>query len=334
MKKTITIIIFIIIIIFITKLFWSSQLSAVSADKSTKIFIVEKGEDFSKITEQLKEAKLIKSAWAFTLLAKKTGLSKKIQAGTFRLSPSYSVREVLRVLTSQPLDIWVTLIEGWRVEEMAETLSLKFNPSTTSTALGTSSLRTGIQSAKFVKIAKEGYMFPDTYLFPVDTSEEQLAKRLKETFDEKYTDELKSKIKALGLTEEQGVILASIVEREARSDKVRTEVASILLKRLKIGMGLNADATIQYALGYQKNEKSWWKRNLTIEDLKINSPYNTYLYVGLPPAAIANPSLSSIKAVANADSSTPYLYYYHDSKGNSYYARTLEEQNTNAANNP
>ncbi|MBI2597347.1 endolytic transglycosylase MltG [Candidatus Daviesbacteria bacterium] len=318
MKKSIKFIIIITIIIFIIKLFWSSQLSSPSSDKSARIFVVDKGEDFSKVVENLKKMGLIKSSWAFTLYGKQSGLANQVQAGTFRLSSSFSAQQTLKTLTEKPLDVWVTLLEGWRVEEMADVLSSKFKS----------------QKSKFIAAAKEGYMFPDTYLFPIDVAEDQIAIRLKSTFDEKYSDDLKSKIKSLGLTEQQGVILASIVEREARSDKVRTEVASILLKRLKIGMGLNADATIQYALGYQEKEKSWWKRNLTQDDLKIPSPYNTYLYRGLPPGPICNPSLSSLKAVANADSNTPYLYYYHDPKGNSYYAKTLEEHNQNVASNP
>ena len=99
-------------------------------------------------------------------------------------------------------------------------------------------------------------------------------------------------------------------------------------------MGINADATIQYALGYQKDEKSWWKRNLTHDDLKVISVYNTYIHQGLPAAPICNPSLSSLQAVADADPTTPYLYYYHDLKGNSYYGKTLEEHNQNVANYP
>ena len=103
-------------------------------------------------------------------------------------------------------------------------------------------------------------------------------------------------------------------------------------------MGLNVDAGVQYALGYQSNQSppasGWWKNNLTKEDLQIDSPYNSYLYRGLPPTPICNPGLSSLRAVANADSSTPYLYYYHDSRGNSYYGKTLEEHNQNVANHP
>lgn len=322
MRKFLAGMIILIGLFFIVQGFWGSQLAPVSSDKSAKIFVVGKGESFSKVVEDLKKADLIKSSWVFNIYGKQSGLAGKIQAGTFRLSKSYPAKEILKVLTDQPLDTWVTLLEGWRIEEMAEALSSKFN------------FPSGARSSKFLKIAREGYMFPDTYLFLNEVTEEQIVKTLKETFDKKYTDDLKMKIKAQGLTGEQGVILASIVEREARSDQARMMVASILLKRFKIGMGLNADATIQYALGYQKDEKSWWKRNLTKNDLTVVSPYNTYLYSGLPPSPICNPGLSSLTAVASADPSTPYLYYYHDSKGNAHYTKTLEEHNQNIANYP
>lgn len=322
MKRIIWLVIILFIVFFLIRIWWNSQLAPVSSNTDTKVFVIFKGEGFSQVTDDLKKAKLIKNSLTFSLYGKQSGLEGKIQAGTFRLSPSMSSQQILKVLTDNPLDSWVTLIEGWRIEEMADELSEKFK----------------IQSSKFVKIAKEGYMFPDTYLFANDVTEEQIAKRLRETFEQKYSQDLRNKIKSKGLTEAEGVILASIVEREARSDGARKMVASILLKRLKISMGLNADATIQYALGYQADENppagGWWKRHLTRDDLVIKSPYNTYIYSGLPPTPICNPSLSSLKAVADADSDVPYLYYYHDSKGNSYYGKTLEEHNANVANNP
>lgn len=212
----------------------------------------------------------------------------------------------------------VTLIEGWRVEEMAARLNKEL----------------GIKNEEFIKAAKEGYMFPDTYFFKPDANAEEITQILRNNFEKKYDEELQAKVKKLGLTTEEGVILASIVEREARSDDARRMVASILLKRFNIGMGLNTDATIQYALGYQSAEKSWWKRHLTKTDLRIDSIYNTYIHAGLPPTPIANPSLSSLTAVANANPKTPYLYYYHDSKGISHYGRTLDEHNENIANYP
>lgn len=320
MKKAIWGIVFIFLVTFFIRLYWNSQISAVSNKEETKIFVVEQGEGFSNIAEKLKKEKLIKSPWAFRILAKQKNLGDQVQPGTFRLSPTQSSEGILKSLTQRPLDTWVTLLEGWRIEEMAEKLSEQ----------GT------VDREQFIKQAKkyEGYLFPDTYLFPKDYSVDQVIQKLKDTFDQRYSQDLKTKIRKLGLTDNQGVILASIVEREARSQEVRRMVASILLKRFKIGMGLNADATIQYALGYQKDEKSWWKRHLSRDDLKINSSYNTYIHSGLPPAPIANPSLSSLQAVADADPTTEYVYYYHDLKGNSYYSKTLEEHNQNVANHP
>ncbi len=317
-KRAIWFALFLIVIFLIIKGWWGGQLSPVSDQKETKVFVINKGEGFSSVTERLKKENLIRSSLAFSLLGKQSGLAKQIKAGTFKISPSYKAGEILKVITDNPIDNWVTLLEGLRVEEMAEKLNQQL----------------GLDKKEFLKVAKEGYMFPDTYLLPKDYSASQIVKRLRDTFELKYSQDLADKIKVKGLTEAEGVILASIVEREARSDEAREMVASILLKRFKIEMGLNADATIQYALGYQADEKSWWKRHLTKDDLKVNSPYNTYLYRGLPPAPICNPSLSSLQAVADADSSTPYLYYYHDSKGNSYYGKTLEEHNQNVANNP
>ncbi|MBI2338694.1 endolytic transglycosylase MltG [Candidatus Daviesbacteria bacterium] len=318
MKKIITVLIFIIIIIFLAKGWWESQLGPVSSGQSTKVFVINKGAGVSEIARKLKDDGLIKSELAFKIYIRQNNLTNKLQAGSYKISPSMSVPEIAKKMQSGSEDEWVTLIEGWRIEEMAERLNQQL----------------GINKSQFLKNAKEGYMFPDTYLFPKEATIEYITSTLRKTFDSRFADDLRSKIKSQGLTEVQGVILASIVEREARSDNVRKMVASILLKRYKIGMALNADATLQYALGYQKEEKSWWKRHLTREDKKVDSLYNTYLYAGLPPAPIANPSVSSLKAVADANPSTPYLYYYHDSKGNSYYASTLEEHNQNVANYP
>lgn len=318
MRKLIIFITIIIIINFIAKTWWDSQLSAVSPDNSTRVFVIPKGAGVSDIAKKLRENNLIKSDLAFKIYVKQNNLTDKLQAGSYKLSPSMSLPDLAKILQVGSEDIWVTLIEGWRIEEMAEKLNLEL----------------GIKNSEFLKDAKEGYMFPDTYLFPKEANTEYIANTLRKTFNSRLTEDLRSKIKSQGLTEVQGVILASIVEREARSDGARQMVASILLKRFKIDMGLNADATLQYILGYQPAEKSWWKRHLTADDKKIDSPYNTYLYRGLPPAPICNPGLSSLQAVANADLGTPYLYYYHDSKGVSHYAKTLEEHNQNVANYP
>lgn len=318
MKRLLIFFFILIVIFFLAKGWWNRQLSSVSTDKATKVFVIPRGAKVSEIAKDLREENLIRSELAFKIYVRQNNLTNKLQAGSYKLSPSMSTPDILKTLERGSEDIWVTLIEGWRVEEMAEKLNQQLK----------------IDKGEFLKNAKEGYMFPDTYLFPKEATVEYITSTLRKTFEARFTPELRSKIRSQGLTEDQGVILASIVEREARSDQARQMVASILLKRFKIGMALNADATLQYALGYQSQEQSWWKRNLSREDKKIESPYNTYLHAGFPPTPIANPGLSSLKAVAEADPSTPYLYYYHDSKGNSHYAETLEDHNQNVANYP
>lgn len=322
MKKLAFLGFLLLMIFFGAKAFWGAQLAPVSSEEVTKLIVISKGHSVSDIAKQLEKEGLIRSAWAFNLYVKQKGVGANLQAGRFELSPSMSVEEIVKTLQSNPAEIWVTLIEGWRVEEMAEELNSKF----------------GIRNSDFLAVAKEGHMFPDTYLFSKEASAEQVVGAMRDNFERRFSKELRDQIKLQGLTEEQGVILASIVEREARSDKVRTEVASILLKRLKIGMGLNADATVQYAkdsADYKAGRlDKFWKPIAQKDYQEVKSLFNTYIYQGLPPAPICNPSLSSLKAVANADPSTSYLYYYHDSKGNSYYAKTLEEHNRNVANNP
>lgn len=324
MKKLIWLLIVLVLLFFLAKGWWNSQLAAVSSDKDAKIFVIRKGETLGEIADDLKKQHLVKNSWAFIIYGKQASLGSKIQAGSFKLSAADSVSEIFKIITNQPLAIWVRLLEGWRKEEIADELTAKLSVSA----------KYQIQRDKLLKIAQEGQMFPDTYLFEPDVTEEQVVQKLTDNFNQKYTADLRSKIKALGLTEQEGVILASIVEREARSEEAKTKVASILLKRLKIGMGLNADSTIQYALGYQAKEMSWWKRQLSREDLQVDSAYNTYLHAGLPPGAICNPGLVSLRAVANADPNIPYLYYYHDSNGVSHYAKTLEEHNQNVADYP
>ncbi|MBI2022212.1 endolytic transglycosylase MltG [Candidatus Daviesbacteria bacterium] len=316
----ISLLVIVLVPIIFIKSFFSYLVSPVNSNTNPKVFVIKKGESVSEIADRLEKEQLIRSSLAFKIKYKFFSSNRSIEAGDFKLSPSMSVDQIIDTFSRGSIDKWVTLIEGWRVEEMAEELHSKLK----------------IDKAKFITAAKdyEGYLFPDTYLFNPNVTVEGIISILRNNFDLKYSQDLKRKIKAKGLAEEEGVILASIIEREARSDKARTEIAGILLRRIKLGMGLNADATIQYALGYQPNEKSWWKRHISREDKEIDSPFNTYKYRGLPPRPISNPSLSSLKAVTEADVNTPYLYYYHDSKGNSHYARTIEEHNQNVANNP
>ena len=280
---------------------------------SSTIFVIKSGEPLNMIVNNLSSQGLIRNKIVFYLIVKRLGIERKIQAGDFHLSANMSAMEVAKNLTRGTLDVWVTLVEGTRKEEMAQIISKNFD----------------IPEIEFIKLADEGYLFPDTYLVPKIATAETVLSIIKNNFKNKFSGELQIQAKNKKLTEKQVLVLASLVEREARQQTSRDKVASIILKRYLADWPLQIDATVQYALGYQPIEKSWWKKSLTEDDLKIDSPYNTYKNKGLPPEPIANPSLSSIKAVINADENTPYWYYLTDKNGVMHYAVTLEEHQNN-----
>src|SRR3989344_9255742 len=273
--------------------FYEGTLPVDKTNRDSKIFVVEVGEGTKSIVRKLGQENLVRSRLAFYGILLQLKIRDQIQAGDYRLSPSMSSYEIAKELTHGTLDRWITIIEGWRKEEIADKVAAEFK----------------IPAIEIINNSKEGYLFPDTYLIPKDATAGAFIAVLENNFKNKFDDQLKSKIAKLGITELEAITLASIVEREARFEQDRVEVASILLKRLNEGIPLQADATVQYALGYQADQKSWWKRSLTFEDLRVNSVYNTYVNPGLPPAPISNPGLSYLKAVANARLNTPYLFY-------------------------
>lgn len=292
-------------------------------EASATVFVIPPGQALDVIGHRLKEAGLIRSSIAFKLVVLKNGLARKIQAGDFRLKSSMSTTTVAEELTHGTLDIWVTLLEGWRREEMAVELAQEF-----------ANRELEFDIAEFINASKgqEGYLFPDTYLIPRTASGSAIVELLRDTFDKKVDLTLNQS----GLTSTQTVILASIIEREVRTDKDRPLVAGILQKRLEAGWPLQADATIQYAVGSRSCEATdttckWWEPNLTRDHITEASPYNTYANVGLPPTPIANPGLGSIKAALNPQNSS-YWFYISDLQGNIRYAETIEEHNQNIAN--
>lgn len=306
------ILVFLLLTFFLIGLFFlwfkEATLPTDPTSQESKIFVIKKGDSIRKIAHNLKREKLIRDSIAFFLLVKKMGVEKNIQAGDFRLRPSMNMQEIIKGLQHGTIDVWVTIPEGWRVEEITLKLAQEL----------------GIPEQEFLKYTQEGYMFPDTYLIPKEASASAVAKIMLNNFQKKV-------VKNLNLEEadlEKIIILASLIEKEAKLAADRPKVASVLLNRLKIGMKLDVDATIQYALGYQPEDKTWWKKALTREDLKINSLFNTYKNPGLPSGPIANPGLASIQAVINP-AQTDYLYYLSDQKGKMYYAKTLEEHNEN-----
>lgn len=284
------------------------------SDNKPIIFVIEPGSSVSSISRNLENQKLIRNRLVFYLEVKLKGLEKKIQYGDFRLSRQMSASEIAKELTHGTLDVWVTIIEGMRTEEVANVLAKKLD----------------LPESVFIENAKskEGYLFPDTYLMPKNTTVQYALTILQNNFDNKINSSIKQRIAKTGLSFHEALTLASLLEREAQSFNDKQIIAGILFNRLELDMPLQVDATVQYALGYSNKEHSWWRKNITLNDLKIDSYYNTYLYSGLPPGPIANPGLESILAVAESKS-TDYLYYITDDSGQMHYAKTLDGHNKN-----
>lgn len=313
MKKLPILFILFVSIIFIGFLFWNNGISAVDPkNKEAKIFVIEKGTGLKETANNLKTQGLIKNRVVFFLYARLSKLEGEIQAGDFRLSSSMDAKQIAENLTHGTLDIWITIPEGKRTEEVADILSLN--------------LPNYKPNWRDVLIANEGYLFPDTYLIPKDADIKLIVSLMKDNFEKKFsTLNINANNK---FTKKEITTIASLIEREAKFAQDRPLIASVILNRLNLVMKLDIDAALQYALGYQANQKTWWKKELTNQDKEINSSYNTYRVAGLPPTPISNPGLASLNAVVNP-AKTNYLFYMTDSKGITHYAQTINQHNEN-----
>jgi UPF0755 protein len=297
---------------------------------------IKKGQGVSEIASNLERAGAVNSEFLFKLYVALNNLQRNLQAGTYEIPAGTSIATLTQMLQLGLNDRTVTFIEGWRVEEFAYRASTQLE---------------NIDYTKLVMIAKpyEGYLFPDTYLFNAEIQEEQLLDILMKNFEKKTSNILtQDNLDKAGLTLEQTMIFASILEREIYKDEDMPIVAGILIKRWNEGMKIDADATTQYAVIAQRygctelieetqdvcpnvediGEINWWPNNLTVTELESTNPYNTRGVVGLPPTPIANPGLKAIEAVINHVPSE-YYYYLTDKDDTTHYARTLQEHNQN-----
>jgi UPF0755 protein len=311
MKKILTVLVLIIIFIGGFFLWWKNGNSPVNPkDKSQKVFVIPKGTAVREIGNSLKKEGLIRDPVVFFLYIKQNGLDKDVQAGSYKLSPSMDLKTVMDTLRHGTVDVWVTIPEGFRAAQIAEVLKdsvPSYNPS---------------WDEKLE--AEEGYLFPDTYLIPKDADINEVISI--------FTNNFYQKIGTIGLDNKTPnlntlIIKASLIEREAKFTQDRPNVASVIDNRLSLGMPLQIDATVQYALGYSKAQKKWWPVPMGA-DLKIDSSYNTYINTGLPPAPICNPGLSAIKA-AHDPAATNYIYYVNDKTGKLHFAETKSQHDSN-----
>jgi len=280
--------------------------------------VIQKGASVSSIGTQLTQKGLIRSPYVFRFIVWKNRLQRSLQAGTFTLKLSQSAEEIALALTKGTDDVWVTLVEGWRNEEIAEELQRTFGEE--------------FNAQEFLTLTKhkQGYLFPDTYLFPKLSSPQLVLSTLTKAFDKKVNAEDRLALQQQNRTLEDVVALASLVEREARQPETMRVVAGILWKRLDVGWPLQVDATLQYIKGYDAKNKTWWQTPYGI-DKTLKSPYNTYVHVGLPPTPICNPGMNALRAAMNPKESS-YWYYITDDNGVMHYAETLEQHNANVRN--
>ena len=262
-----------------------------------KLFSIEKGQGLFQIAKNLEEEGLIKNRYFFDFYVLIKGAQRKLQAGYYELSPSMAISQIAKKIISGDIAKQrVTIPEGWTKSQIEERLGVKLPGENL-----------------------EGFLFPDTYEFPIGVSGEEVAAIMKENFEKKLTPDLREEIERQGKTILEIVTMASLIEKEVKTKEDKELVSGILWKRLENNIPLQVDATITYITG-KKTTK------ISLEDLMIDSPYNTYKYRGLPPAPIANPGLESILAAVYPKSSE-YWYYLSTPEGETIFNKTLEEHN-------
>ena len=296
-----------------------------------QVFTIGIGEPVNSVAVNLQDVGLIRDAEAVRAYLIYSGLDTSIQAGEYRLSPAMSAIDIARELQdATSTEVKFVILPGWRMEEIAASLptsGLAFAPDEFLAAAGT-------PSGEFDFLADaasaEGVLYPDTYIVPRAVTASDFVTGLIRNFALHLTPDLTNGFEQQGLTVYQAVTLASIVEREAVQDDEKPLIASVYINRLNIGMKLDADPTVQYALGYDFGMGKWWKSPLKLDDLQVDSYFNTYFYTGLPPTPIANPSLDSLNAVA-FPAETPYYYFRARCDGSGYheFAVTFDEHLAN-----
>ncbi len=310
------------------RLFWHDGLLTAPSAASGQPFTVHEGEPVAQIAGRLEASGVILDARAFLDYLIYTGLDTSLQAGEHRFDPNLSLIDVARAMQdATPLDVIFVVLPGWRMEEIAASLPTSGLAAAPEAFLSAARTPLGFP---FLEAAptNEGFFLPDSYILPRVTEADALVEALVRNFANHLTPDLESDFANQGLTVYQAVILASIVERESIVADEMPLIASVFLNRLAAGWKLESDPTVQYALGADGN---WWPNPLSSFDLDFDSPYNTYLYGGLPPAPIGNPSLEALRAVANP-AVTPYYFFRAkcDGSGLHNFAVTLEEHIQNA----
>jgi UPF0755 protein len=293
-------------------------------------FQIENGDNASDIARRMQAVGLIPDAAAWVDYLVYSGLDVRLQAGTYRLSAALSPVGIAQYMQDpRSHEIQFAILPGWRLEEIAASLpssglAITSEEFLSLTRIGDVSSLDGRLPSGLPSL--EGYLLPGEYAVIRGATTSELLQELLGAFFGTVTSDLSQVYTDQGLTLEQAVILASMVEREAILEEEMPLIASVFLNRLSAGMQLESDPTVQYALGYDTASASWWKVPLDGNDLATDSFFNTYLYGGLPPAPICNPSVEALRAVAYPESSGYYFFRAAcDGSGRHNFSETYEE---------
>ncbi len=281
---------------------------------------IHEGMTTSEIADVLEAKEVIASSLKFSMMSRLRGYEGQLKPGTYIFTMGMNDEDVFsKLLSGEKYLLRFTIPEGFGVKEIAERLY----------ELDIADKEDFIKAAenfapysymhkhKDVRYAAEGFLFPETYSVESDAPIEDILKMMAEEFDKRITPEMRERAKELGLSIYDLTTLASLVEREVRYSEDRAIVAQVFLKRLKMNMPLQTDATLQYLLDEPKED-------VTLEDTEIDSPYNTYKNNGLPPGPIANAGMEAFQAVLHP-ADTDYLYFVADRQGHNHYSNTYEE---------
>ena len=299
------------------------QMTAPLAKNGTdQVVVVAKGQGIKEIGRELENAHLIRGGFYFELYAF-LFQRKNLQAGEYIFNSSMSISEIVDSLIAGKVvrhEIKITIPEGFTVKQIDQKL-------TEASLIQSGALINfdvnKIQNTKYKIVNLEGYLFPDTYFFNKDSSLDEIISKMFNNFDKKFDAGMREEVVRQNKTIEQIMILASIIQNEALNEKEMPLLSGVFSNRLVKNWPLQSDATVNYITGKGM-------RQVSFADIKIDSPYNTYKYKGLPPSPICNPGLAALKA-AIWPAKTDYFYFFHPLDGPTIFSWTEQEHQTNRA---
>ena len=306
---------------------YTHDLSPVSSDQTTQLVTIKSGTSTKEIASQLQSAHLIRSAWAFELYVHSKELGSQLQAGTYALSPSQGTAAIIDTLTKGAVTTkLVTILPGRRIDQVrADLINYGFSPESVDAALDPA--RYGDVPTLAYKpstaTSLEGLLYPDSFQKTASTDPGIIIRESLQEMSDHLTPDLQAAFAQEGLSTYQGIVLASMLEKEVSNSADRAQAAQVFLKRLKTDMMLGSDVTAIYgAINAGKTQITQGAM------LAYNSPYNTLLNKGLPPTPISSVSNSSLQAAAHP-ASTDWLYFVSGDDGKTYFSKTLQEQQAN-----